>query len=372
MLPFAFLSDRKGKLKLALSGQVMIVASMLMIMSAGWGTGQWPMTVIVIALIVFSIGGSLQGSNWFALLSPIIPPAIRGRFFGRLRVTFMTVSIVFTLLVTRILKVNQTMVAFQLLLGLVFVAHIFRYFTYSRIPELENGNGDPGHRGSFRKAISALLKSDAFNQFNGYLFLITLFTAGVPILFALMQKDVFKFTPAQITLMGTLFLAGSVGGNLLGGRLVDRFGTRFVFLMTQFAVSVVIFGMLMRHWVPWSLPIHTGLCEFLFNMTLAVQGIAVTSEMLALIPSSNKSLATAVSMSLFNFGVAISGLFVARSISWELLASEWQLLGHEFTRYDSLLLLFASLVLIMLIAIGLVPKVVKKAQLMPGSGYPRI
>ena len=118
--------------------------------------------------------------------------------------------------------------------------------------------------------------------------------------------------------------------------------------------------------------IQVGACTFLFSLIEATKGIAVTSEMLELIPSRNKSLSTAVCLTLFSLGVAASQLFVSRSISWNLLASEWTLLGQTFSVYDSLLLLFALMILILLATIGLVPKVVKKAQLMPGSGYPRL
>ncbi len=372
MIPFAFRADRHGKLRMALAGQVMIIVSQVMILGAGWGGVRLAMPVLVAALLVYCVGGSLQGGSWFALLSPIIPPEIRGRFFGRLRVTFMTVSILFTLLITQTLKLSESMVAFQLLLGVVVLAHVGRYFSYARIPELESSPADPGERVSFGRALSAVLAVPGFNAFNSYIFLITLFSAGVPIVFGLMQKDVFGFSPAQITLMGTLFLCGSVAGNLAGGHLVDRYGTRFVFLFSHISIAVVILGMLARHWTPWALMVHAGICSFAFSLTQAVNGIAITSELLALIPSANKSLSTAVSMSLFSFGVALSGLFVARTISWGILAPEWQLLGCRFSAYDSLLLAFATMVLLLLATIGLVPVIVKKAQLMPGSGYPRM
>jgi MFS family permease len=359
LLPFAFYSDRMGKKRLALFGQVLLIASLVLMVTAGWVTNGTAMLVVVSALLFFCVGGSLQGASWFALLNPIIPKEIRGRFFGRLRVTFMTVCILFTLLVTRVLRASQAMASFQILLGIIFVAALFRYFTYARIPELENVRGEVGPRQSFRQALSAVLGVRGFIPFNSYVFLITLFTAGVPIVFGLMQKDVFKFTPAQITLMGTLFLAGSVAGNWLGGRAVDRYGTRLVFLFTHVAYAVVITGMLVRHGVPWSLPLHAGGCSFFFGMASATAGVAVTAEMLGLIPDANKSLSTAINMSLFNLAVALSGMFVSRSISWDMLVPEWSLLGQSYSIYDSLLFIFATMILLMLVTIGLVPKVVK-------------
>ena len=362
LLPFAFYSDRLGKKKLALAGQLLLIASQLIMMAAGW-SGAWPaIWVVVGSLVVFSIGGSLQGASWFALLNPIIPKEIRGRFFGRLRVTFQLVSILFTLLITRVLKSSQTMTVFQILLGTVFVATLLRYFTYARIPELENDRGKAAHRNTFRKALAFVLAVPGYVQFNSYVFLITLFTAAVPVVFGLMQKDVFGFTPAQITTVGTLFLVGSVIGCWLGGRVVDRHGTRFVFLVAHVAYAVVMLTMLARHWMPWSLSVHVGGCMLVFSLVGGMAGIAVTSEALALIPASNKSLSTAFTMTLFSGAIALSGLFVSRSISWNILSPEWQMLGSTYTVYDSLILFFATMTLLMLATIGLVPPIMKKTS----------
>lgn len=371
LLPFAFLSDRMGKLKLALMGQVLVVTSMAIMLGAGWiGRGQ-AMTLVVVSLILFSIGGSLQGASWFALLNPIIPSAIRGRFFGRLRVTFMIVNIVFTLAIAGMLKLTQAMWAFQTLVVVVLVAHIFRYFTYAKIPELEREDGEEHRQRSFRKACLQVFKVPGFLQFNSYLFLITLFTAGVPIVFGLMEKDVFAFTEAQIMMAGNFFLAGNVAGCALGGRAVDKLGTKIVFLITHLAYAGIMILMLGRAAMPWSIYIHVLLCTFLFSITGGVNGIAATSELMALIPATNKSLSTAVNMMLFNFGIALSALFVSRLIEWEILSKAWKLGGQSFTDYDTILIAFASLTILMLATIGLVPKVVKNVELMPGSGVPR-
>jgi predicted MFS family arabinose efflux permease len=307
------------------------------------------------------------------LLNPIIPKATRGRFFGRLRVTFMTTNILFTLLITSILKVTDSLSVFNGLLAVVLVAAILRFFTYARIPELENVGGEANHRQSFKKALSAVMALPDYIQFNSYVFLITLFTAGVPIVFGLMQKDVFGFSPAQISQVGNLFLLGGLVGCWLGGRTVDRYGTRVVFLATHLGYALIMFAMLMRYWAPWSLMVHVGGCSLLFSLVGGTAGVAVTSEVLALIPAANKSLSTAVNMSLFNLAVALSQLFVSSSISWGILSPDWKMLGQSYTTYDALLLGFMTITLLMLVTIGLVPAIAKKTQLIPGSGgYPRI
>lgn len=365
LLPFAFLSDRLGKLKLALAGQIMVITSMAMMLGAGWCSGRLILAMVMGSLLLFCVGGSLQGASWFALLNPIIPAEMRGRFFGRLRVTFISVNIVFTLAVAGIMKWTQSTWVFQALMGVIFAAHILRYFTYARIPELEREDGTVHRQRSFFRACVQVFRIPGFAQFNAYIFLITLFTAGVPIVFGLMQKDVFQFSEAQIMMTGNCFLAGMLVGCGLGGRAVDRFGTRMVFLFTHLAYAAIILSLLTRDLMAWSLFVHVAACTFCFSLTLAMAGVAATSETLALIPETNKSLSTAVYITLANLGVALPGLLVSRLIDWKVLAPTWSAGGVTFTDYDSILIAFAALILLMLAAIGLVPKVVKKTQLMP-------
>lgn len=373
LLPFAYVSDRFGKKKLALTGQGLLIASLFMLLAVGWGSPAWVLPSVLIALAIYSIGGSLQGASWFALLNPIVPPKIRGRFFGRLRVIFQMVGIAYTVLITRTLEVSQSMGVFQGLLALVFVAAVFRLYTYAQIPELENASGEQGHRDSLIQALHHVMKVPGYVSFNAYVLLITLFTASIPMLFGLMEKDVFGFTASQITLMGMLLLVGNVCGCGLGGRLVDRFGTRAVLLVCHLGYALVLGILLTRFWSPLVLPVHMGICTLLFSLISGTAGVALTSETMALIPAANKSLSTGFTMTLFSVGTGLSGMFVSRFIQGQDAVSGGMLFGQTYTTYDTLVFFFASMILMMLLAIGLVPVVVKKAQPMPnGSSYPRM
>ncbi len=354
LLPFAFYSDRFGKKKLALGGQLMLITSLLIMMAAGWVNFSMALSLVILSLAVYSIGFSLQTAGWFALLNPIIPQKIRGRFFGRLRVTFQTVAILYTLFITRTLEANPTMLAFQGLLGLVFVASIFRFFTFAQIPDLENVQGETGHRQTLRKAVVYVLAVPRYVRFNGYVFLITLFTVSVPMIFGLMQKDVFGFSPAQITLMGTLFLVGSVIGCGLGGHFVDHYGIRRVLLITHAACIVIMLSMLARHWIPWNLSIQVGGGMLSFSLVSGMTGVAITTKSLTLIPATNKSLSTALTMTLSSGGAALSGLLISYFIKRNTASFEWNMLGRAYTAYDSLILFFSATTLLLLAAVSII------------------
>ena len=359
LVPFAFYSDRFGKKKLALGGQLLFVVSIALMLVAGWWNPRWAIGFIVAALLVQCVGGSLQGASWFALLNPIIPKEIRGRFFGRLRVIFQSVSIVFALVITRMLAGKPSMNIFQLILGFVWLAAVLRYFTYSRIPEVENVSGESEHHHQpLVQALRSVLRVPGYVAFNGYIFFITFFTAAIPTIFGLMQKDVFGFTPAQITLIGTLFLVGSMMGCWLGGRVVDHHGSRFIFRFTHAAHILIMLLMLMRHWVPWSLLVHAGICAWAYSLVAGVAGVASTAKVLALIPSVNKSLSTAFTMSLLCAAIAFAGVAVSRSIQWAGSTFSWNMFGQNYTTYDTLLLTFATLTVLLFITVfGIYPRI---------------
>ena len=87
--------------------------------------------------------------NWFALLHPIIPENIRGRFFGQLRLTWQSIGILFTLIVIYILELYPTLEMYQAILGIITILMLLRMFFYQQIPELDKSTAK---KESFRKS----------------------------------------------------------------------------------------------------------------------------------------------------------------------------------------------------------------------------
>ena len=335
LIPFAFYSDRWGKKRLALRGQILLILAVVSMLMAGWGGGHRLFWVIT-ALLLYCVGGNLQGASWFALLNPIIPKEIRGRFFGRLRVTFLSVSILFAFFISQVLKQNHSALVFQGILLFVFVMAMLRYLTYSRIPELENETGEEDHHQQpILLALKSIWANPKYRLFNGYIFSITFLIAAVPTLFGLMQKDLFHFSPAQISMVGTWFLVGSLAGCWLGGRIVDRVGIRLVFKASHLAYLFVLLGMLSWRWVPWSLEIHAAFCAAAYSLVVGVAGVASTSKILALIPANNKALSTAFTITLLSGATAFSGMIVSRVIAFESFFKT-----SVISSYDLILLVF--------------------------------
>ena len=82
-----------------------------------------------------------------------------------------------------------------------------------------------------------VLRIPGYLPFCAYCFLLMLFTGACPMIFSLMEKDVLGFSDDRIVLIGNLMALGGMLGFVLGGRMVDRFGTKYVFLCCHLRIQ---------------------------------------------------------------------------------------------------------------------------------------
>lgn len=363
LIPTAFLSDRFGKKKLGVFGLIGTVFGFALLILAGQYPVKEGYVLVSSGIVIFSIGFAVFSSSWFALLEPLIPPHIRGRFFGKVRMAFQVVAIVFGLVVTAILNKYTTLTIYQFILLVVLLLLVVRIFYYLKIPEIDQHKPADS---SFMQAFKAILHIPGYMPFCSYAFLLCLFTGACPWVFGLLEKDVLHFSASQLVLMGNLLFGGSLAGFYFGGKLIDRYGTKSVFLLCHFSYGLILFLFLFRGFFPWQIIITVGLLTCCFGMVQAASGIGLTTEMMALIPPTNKSLSTALNLSLINGGTSLSALISSKIIDLKILNKTWQFFGQTMSDYDSLLLGCGMMIVLLIVTLGLIPSVIKpKAQWVP-------
>ena len=357
VVPFGFLSDWFGKKRLGLAGLSCTALGLMLMTSLGslpdprwmaWG-----------ATGLFSLGSALLNSNWFALVDPLIPSQERGRFFGNLRLTWQTVGFLFALGASHFLGQSSELQVYQVLFGLIAFFGVARMGSYWKIPEVERSHPPSA---SFRKVITEVLALPGYLPFCAYCFLLMLFTGACPQLFGLLERNVLGFNDDQLVWVGSLLTVGSLAGFVLGGRAVDRFGTRYVFLLCHLAFGTILLLFLGRSLVPVPPLVWVGFLTLLFGVALAASGIAMTSEILSLIPKENKSLATGVWLTLHSGGAGLSGILSGQMLELGMLSPEWQLLEMPLSAYDTLLLLCGGMVLLLTVTLGLIPSMMRPSQ----------
>ena len=362
LVPGAFLSDRFGKKPLGTMGLMGNVLGFSLLPFVALLPPAWVGAGAAIGIAASTVGLTLFSSSWFALLSPIVPEHERGRFFGRLRLSWQTFGLAFTLLATAVLRAHASMSAFQALLGVVAFLLFVRILFYVRIPELDRVRGR-GRR--FGESLIYVLRIPGYFPFCCYLLVLMLFSGACPWLFGLLEKDVLGFGDDQIVLMGNLLFAGSILGYFVGGTMVDRFGTRPVFLFCHLSFGAILFLFLGRGLSPLSMMVTVGFLTACFGFALAASSIAISSELLALIPKEDKSLSTAFSLTLQDAGRSLAAAFSAQAIKLGVLNSSWSLFGQRMSEYDTLILGCAIMVTLLVVTLGLIPSVIRQAQRMP-------
>lgn len=362
IIPFARLSDARGKKRVGRMGLVGTFAGFLTVALAAFAPEAWRVRIVGVGIVIYSVGSTAFVSNWFALISPVVPEALRGRFFGNLRFAWQLIGVVFSALTIPFLSVNTPLPVFQGVLAIVALAMLCRTVVYGAIPEVEKSR--PA-RDPLLPTLLAILRQNDYASFCAYVFLLCLFTGCGVAVFGLVETRVLGFSDRTVALMGGLTMFGSMVGFLLAGQAVDRWGTHVVFIYCHFSYAALMFLFCARGAIPLPAPLTIAVVQTLFGFSIAGSSIAISSEMLALIPSHNKSLATALSYMMLQGGTALSGILSAKALQSGALAKEWSLYGLSMSRYDSILLGCGIMVLFLVVTLGLVPSVIRKSQWAP-------
>lgn len=365
-VPFAFFADKYGKKKIGTIGMVLTCLGFTLISLAGYFDKAFAIWLVILGIIKFGVGFSGVLAGWFALLSPLIPESVRGSFFGNLRVTWQVFAIVCSFVITFILEKNASLTVYQFMLVFFTILLVVQIFLYLKIPEIEKGQAQDQ---SFGSVLSVIPQVPGYLPFCAYCFLLMLATGAWPVTLGLLEKNVLSFSDDTIVNMGTMLFVGSMIGFYMGGKMVDRFGTKMVFLVVHLMYFIFLIIGIFRDLIQLPLPVYFGLITFCLGLIQAASSIALTSEMMALAPEENKSVIISICSSLQLGGVAVSGFLSGKVIEYGMLSRTWTWLNLTLSDYDTLLLFSAVLVFVFIITLGLIPSVIKtrKVQQLPHS-----
>ena len=363
-IPGSFWSDRAGIKRVAGYGNLGSVIGYglvllgLLVPTAAPGAAGPQLWLTVAGLAIFSASKALAGSSWFALLVPIIPAASRGRFFGLFRFTWMGIMIVFTAICTAFLNTETQLWVFYCIIACIFFGQIIHYWYYRAIPELKPAaDATTIEKPRLWTGISMVLRQGDLRRYMTYIFVLYLWTAGVPMIYGLIETTHLQLGDRWVVILGTTGLLGSLGGFLIGGRVVDRMGMKPVFIITHVMYGILMLSFVGRGYSPLGLLPTLILLHTAFGFISAAASIAVTAELFALLPVQHRALANGVVFTMFHAGRAASPLLAALLIDLGVFPSQWHLAGLLITDYDAVLISFSLLITVSMIALVWVPSV---------------
>jgi MFS family permease len=356
-VPLAFLADRIGVRIVGTAGMALCLSGSLLLLLAAWmawpGLAGW-------GIALDALGAAAFGACWFALIDPIVTPAGRGRFFGRLRMSWQTVGIIGGFSIAAALHGAATLFPFVLILAAFPVIHLLRIGAFHRIPDRTVRSGS-----SLASAVGHAAGSPGYLAFGSYLFLLRLAVGAIPWIFGLLQQQVHHMPPSDVVLLANLVAVGSLAGFWLGGRMVDRHGPKPVFLIAHGGYALVAAWVLLRSGIPLPAFAIFAVAALAWGAIDACSGIAVTTEVLNLAPERNKALAISLLNTLGSAGVALSAWAGALAVGAGLFRDGWTLFGLAMSAFDGLLIIGCFLVLTFVVTLGLVPSVLRRHQDLP-------
>ena len=362
--PFAYFSDTVGKKRVGMAGILLQIVGFAAIALAGFLPPAQATLAVAGGTLGAAIGMGMMGSSWYALLSPIVPRGLRGRFFGVLRSSWQAVGLALTVLCALLLGRRTPIGNFQLAMLVVIVFLVIRIPFYHRIPDLEPHST---RRGRFFEALRTIAKGPGYASFCAYVFLLATFTTGAPALFGLVEKEVLDFGDNQVVWMGIFMTVGALAGFALGGKVVDRWGTKPAFILCHFGFGAVMLLFLAREAFGVPVVCIVAAANALFGLVAGASSIAISVELLALMPAANKSFATSLGQGFFMAGGALSGFLSAGVLRLGFLKESWTLLGAAMSKYDAILLVYGCMVAGLVVTLGLIPSVIGKPEWTPRS-----
>lgn len=360
-LPVAYKLDQIGRKKAGTVGVFLTAVGFTLLPIAGFFHSHLAEVLILTGIIILALGKTLFAPTWMPIIDSFVNPNERGRFFARMRLTLQFAGMIIAAATAYFVKGDADPPIYKYIIVLFILAGCLygRWYFYSTIPEITSKNDKPNDIGFFN-AIKNIISNGDFIAFSTYIFLLTLFTAATSTLFSLIEKNVMKLDGSAVILLTNITMIGTLIGLFVGGKLIDKYGSKFAFLFCHIGFTSTIITFLMRNTASTPL-LFVGIAHFALGLIGSLSGLARSTEMLALVPAENKSLSTSVALTLMLGAQSLSGFIAAWSLGINLINRKWSMLGHTMSDYDGILLIYSGMILLLTVTLSLVPSVVRKA-----------
>ena len=292
-------------------------------MLASLWIGARPLTVwiVLVSLFFSQLLLSAGGTFWYPLLHDVVPTRQLGRFFGNLRAIWGMAYFGLSVLAGIFLGQDAQVWKFVVIFGVVTALQLVRQPFVARIPDRSK---TAMAANAWRENIAYILKRKDILIFSGY-FMLLMFLAGFLTQPLVLYMKHLGFSTRDNTLIYAASVLGSVLALVLAGRILDRIGTRRVFL----GVHVVLSGLALLIALVGSLPMaYAKPCMTFLQITagaaLAVASLANTTQIFHMAPASAKTMFMSI-MAV----VSVMGLSLSPFLAGLILDSPWRTLSVD-------------------------------------------
>jgi MFS family permease len=259
-------------------------------------------TMLVIAIFV----NMAAGTFWFPLLSDVIPKDMRGRFFGRLRATWTALLYLTTILTGLYLGPHPEYARFRniVLFGVSLI--ILRNIIVSKVQIPAPARTDASDYKDWQRYLKAIFGNNLLRNFFIY---YTLFGSAAGILAQplVLYMNTLGINPRDnLIIFGTSTL-GMVVVLLMGGRVIDKIGTRHIFKAVHWTLVATLLSTTVVTYLPrTAIPAALVLVFMISGATIALSNLACTTHLFAFIPQKGKVFYLSFSNLMLTIGPSIT------------------------------------------------------------------
>ena len=256
---------------------------------------------LAVASAIHMVGGTF----WFPLLHDVVPDDQRGRFFGKMRTAWTFTGLAAIYIVAALLGNDPPRWRFQVVLAGGIALFLLRIAIIARVPQ----PGQQGERQDYtdwRQYVRDILHRPEVRVFCVYFAVLSFFAGFLRTPLVLYMKQMGFAADGNMAAFGFASL-GMVLSLMMAGVLVDRIGTRRVFLaahvvLCSVAFAVAAVGYLPLGWAAVLMPIALTVAGGMG----ATAGVACTAQLFHLAPDRGRAFFMSLSMMVVTVGTGLS------------------------------------------------------------------
>ena len=308
---------------------------------------------------VYAISRVLWAGAWFPLLTYILRPEERGKFFGMMRFSYYVITGTVFFLLGLFMDTEPPIAFLQIVLFVVGILAWGRWLCIKQIP-LPDQEESKQNTNDLKTAFQLSLRNAPLVMFSVYIcFSMTAF-GGLTPLALLYFKEGLGYGSGITQLLSTITIVGCASGYFLFPFILKRIGMRKMQILCHvmfILLPVCLF--FCGKGLPFLFFVILILL-FLCNFVWAVFYAGVSSEMLALARPGNAPMATAFSQTYLQFGLAAGRIASSLLLGGGLLAVNWDFHGFNISNYQSIFLIAAGFAFFCLTLVFCLPSVVPR------------
>lgn len=356
LIPCAGLAVKFG-LRLTYSFACIVGCLAFLGIAAAPFAGSYAQTTVIACAFIYSLTRPVYSSTWYPLLDNFLLPEGRGKFFGKMRFSYMILNTVLIYILGKIMGTEPPIIIIQAIFVFGGLTLLGRKFEMDRMPLNPNAKREPVN---IPLALGICIKNGPLVGFSIYSCLINMaFYAVIP-LATVYMKTYLKYDANTLMTYASVALLGSILGYAAVAKILPKYKTKRCLIASH--ICGIIVCVLLLAAVPGN-PLMKPIlyAAFLLNGFTAAFMLCINSiEMLALARPGNKVMAMAFVSTVTNLGTAVGRLGSTLILWTGALAASWEFAGMTMSKFQFIFGFFTCSMIFFLILLPLAPAIIPK------------